>query len=67
MNQNLITVTAQIGKCVYHVEMDQKNTYQEMITEIREQLDLTHERIKIIKYGKAHETTDNSTGFSQNA
>ncbi len=38
-----------------------------MITEIREQLDLTHERIKIIRYGKAHKTTDNSTGFSQNA
>lgn len=49
----IITVTAQIGKCVYHVEMDQKNTFQEMITEIREQLEITHERIKIIRYAKA--------------
>ena len=47
----IITVTAQIGKCIYHIEMQTKNTLAEMITEVKEQLELTSQPIKILKYG----------------
>ena len=38
MNTNLITVTAQIGKCIYHIEMEQKSSYAEMLTEVENAL-----------------------------
>ncbi len=58
MKTNLITVTAQIGKCIYHIEMQAKNTLAEMITEVKEQLELTTQPIKIIKY--VHQTNQST-------
>ena len=46
----MITVTAQIGKCIYQIEMQTKNTLAEIINEVKEQLELTTQPIKIIKY-----------------
>ena len=34
MKTNLITVTAQIGKCIYHIEMERKETLAEIISEV---------------------------------
>ena len=58
MNTNLITVTAQIGKCIYQVEMERKESFAEMITEVKEQLELTTQPIKIIKY--VHKTNQST-------
>ena len=58
MNNNLITVTAQIGKCIYHIEMDQKSSYAEMLTEVENALEIKNKPIKIIRYGKAHENSN---------
>ena len=30
----IITVTAQIGKCIYHIEMERKETLAEIISEV---------------------------------
>ena len=54
----MITVTAQIGKCIYHIEMQAKNTLAEMITEVKEQLELTTQPIKILKY--VHKTNQST-------
>lgn len=54
----MITVTAQIGKCIYHIEMQTKNTLAEIITEVKEQLELTTQPIKIIKY--VHKTNQST-------
>ena len=58
MNTNLITVTAQIGKCIYHIEMERKSSYSEMLTEVENALEIKNKPIKIIRYGKAHETAN---------
>lgn len=58
MNTNLITVTAQIGKCIYHIEMEQKSSYKEMLTEVENALEIKNKPIKIIRYGKAHENSN---------
>ena len=58
MNNNLITVTAQIGKCIYHVEMERKSSYAEMLTEEETALEIKNKPIKIIRYGKAHENSN---------
>ena len=58
MNTNLITVTAQIGKCIYHIEMEQKSSYAEMLSEIEMALEISDKPIKIIRYGKAHEVSN---------
>ena len=58
MNTNLITVTAQIGKCIYHIEMEQKSSYAEMLTEVENALEIKNKPIKIIRYGKAHENSN---------
>ena len=58
MNTNLITVTAQIGKCIYHVEMERKSSYAEMLTEVENALEIKNKPIKIIRYGKAHENSN---------
>ena len=58
MNTNLIIVTAQIGKCIYQVEMERKESFAEMITEVKEQLELTTQPIKIIKY--VHQTNQST-------
>lgn len=58
MNTNLITVTAQIGKCIYHVEMEHKSSYAEMLSEIEMALEVPEKSIKIIRYGKAHENSN---------
>ena len=55
MNTNLITVTAQIGKCIYHVEMEHKSSYVEMLSEIEMALEISDKPIKIIRYGKANQ------------
>ena len=44
---NLITVTAQIGKCIYHIEMEQKSSYAEMLTEVENALEIKNKPIKI--------------------
>ena len=54
----IITVTAQIGKCIYHIEMQTKNTLAEIINEVKEQLELTSQPIKIIKY--VHQTNQST-------
>ena len=58
MKTNLITVTAQIGKCIYHVEMERKSSYAEMLTEVENALEIKNKPIKIIRYGKAHENSN---------
>ena len=55
MNNNLITVTAQIGKCIYHIEMERKSSYAEMLSEIEMALEISDKPIKIIRYGKANQ------------
>ena len=50
MNTNLITVTAQIGKCTYRVEMERKSSYAEILTEVENALEIKNKPIKIIKY-----------------
>ena len=50
MNTNLITVTAKIGKCIYHIEMEQKSSYSEMLTEVENALEIKNKPIKILKY-----------------
>lgn len=58
MNNNLITVTAQIGKCIYHIEMDQKSSYAEMLTEVENALEIKNKPIKILKY--VHQTNQST-------
>ena len=50
MNTNLITVTAQIGKCIYQVEMERKETFAEMISEVAVALEFSENSIKIIRH-----------------
>ncbi len=50
MNTNLITVTAKIGKCIYHIEMERKSSYAEMLTEVENALEIKNKPIKILKY-----------------
>ena len=47
---NLITVTAQIGKCIYKVEMEQKETLADIISEVAAVLEISEKSIKIIRY-----------------
>ena len=47
---NLITVTAQIGKCIYQVEMERKETFAEMLSEVAVALEVPEKSIKIINY-----------------
>ena len=47
---NLITVTAQIGKCIYQVEMERKETFAEMISEVAVVLEVSEKSIKILNY-----------------
>ena len=58
MKNNLITVTAQIGKCIYHIEMQTKNTLAEILSEVAVALEVPEKSIKIIRYGKAHENSN---------
>ena len=46
----LITVTAQIGKCIYHVEMERKETFAEIISEVASVLEVSENSIKILNY-----------------
>ncbi len=55
---NLITVTAQIGKCIYHIEMERKSSYAEMLTEVENALEIKNKPIKIIKY--VHQTNQST-------
>ena len=55
---NLITVTAQIGKCIYHIEMDRKSSYSEMLTEVENALEIKNKPIKILKY--VHQTNQST-------
>ena len=50
MSNNLITVTAQIGKCIYKVEMEQKETLAEMLSEVALALEISENSIKILNY-----------------
>ena len=50
MNNNLITVTAQIGKCIYHIEMERKSSYSEILNEVENALEIKNKPIKILKY-----------------
>ena len=50
MNNNLITVTAQIGRCIYHIEMERKVSFAEMLTEVENALEIKNKPIKILKY-----------------
>ena len=58
MNTNLITVTAQIGKCIYHIEMKRKSSYAEMLTEVENALEIKNKPIKILKY--VHQTNQST-------
>ena len=55
---NLITVTAQIGKCIYHIEMERKSSYAEMLTEVEKALEIKNKPIKIIRY--VHQTSQST-------
>ena len=50
METNLITVTAQIGKCIYKVEMERKETFAEMLSEVANSLEVSEKYIKILNY-----------------
>ena len=58
MNTNLITVTAQIGICIYHIEMERKSSYSEMLTEVEDALEIENKPIKILKY--VHQTNQST-------
>ncbi len=58
MNTNLITVTAQIGQCIYHIEMERKSSYAEMLTEVENGLEIKNKPIKIIRY--VHQTNQST-------
>ena len=47
---NLITVTAQIGKCIYKVEMERKETFAEILSEVAIALEVPEKSIKILNY-----------------
>lgn len=47
---NLITVTAKIGKCIYQVEMERKETFAEMISEVAVAIEVPEKSIKIIRH-----------------
>ena len=47
---NIITVTAQIGKHIYQVEMERKETFAEMISEVAVVLEVSEKSIKILNY-----------------
>ena len=47
---NLITVTVQIGKCIYKVEMERKETFAEIISEVASVLEISENSIKILNY-----------------
>ena len=55
---NLITVTAQIGKCIYHIEMERKSSFAEILSEVENALEIKNKPIKIIRYDKAHENSN---------
>ncbi len=55
---NLITVTAQIGRCIYHIEMERKSSYAEMLTEVENALEIKNKPIKILKY--VHQTNQST-------
>ena len=55
---NLITVTAQIGKCIYHIEMERKSAYSEILTEVENALEIKNKPIKILKY--VHQTNQST-------
>ncbi len=55
---NLITVTAQIGKCIYHIEMERKSSYSEILTEVENALEIKNKPIKILKY--VHQTNQST-------
>ena len=46
----LITITAKIGKCIYHVEMEQKESLAEIISEVASVLEISEKSIKIIRH-----------------
>ena len=54
----MIIVTAQIGKCICHVEMERKETLAEIISEVAVALEVPEKSIKILRYVKAHESTN---------
>ena len=47
---NLITVTAQIGKCIYQVEMERKESFAEILSEVAVALEVPEKSIKILNY-----------------
>lgn len=47
---NIITVTAQIGKCIYQVEMERKVSFAEIISEVAVALEVSETSIKILNY-----------------
>ena len=57
---NLITVTAKIGKCIYHIEMEQKSSYAEMLTEVENALEIKNKPIIQREKGGLYIKTFNS-------
>ena len=55
---NLITVTAQIGKCIYHIEMERKESFAEILSEVENALEIKNKPIKIIRY--VHQTNQST-------
>ena len=58
MKTNLITVTAQIGKCIYHIEMERKESFAEILSEVENALEIKNKPIKIIRY--VHQTNQST-------
>ena len=58
MNNNLITVTAQIGKCIFHIEMERKESFAEILSEVENALEIKNKPIKIIRY--VHQTNQST-------
>lgn len=49
MPQKLITVKAKIGKCIYNIEMDKRESIYAIIIEIERQMDIKDREIEIIE------------------
>ena len=49
MAVNLITVRAKIGKCIYRIEMDKRESIYSIIIEIERQMDIKDREIEIIE------------------
>ena len=49
MSKNLITVRAKIGKCIYNIEMEEKDSIHSIQLEIEVQMELKNQEFEILE------------------